>query len=458
MKVIVCGAGQVGFNIAKHLSEQNNDVTVIDSSPKLIRQINESLNVQAVVGHASDPTILAHADASEAELLVAVTQSDEVNMVACQVARSLFNINTNIARIRNQSYLKPMWADLFTRANMPVDVIISPEVEVAEALCRRIEVPGAFNMIPFVDDKVRVLGIRLSENCPVVDTPLRQLTELFPTLSTTVLAIVRDEKLFVPKSNDHLEVGDLIYTAVSCENTDRTMKVFGHEEEEARRVVIVGGGNVGLNLARMLEERHPEITLKLIEVNEDRANSVAEELKRTVVLHGDALDREMLLEASIASVETIVAVADDDEVNILASLLAKREGCPRAITLINNPIYGPLLGSLGIDVALDPRETTVSTILRQIRKGRIRDLHSIQNGKAEIIEAEVLDSSELVGKSIRDLKLQSHVKLGMIVRGDEAITPKSSTVFETGDHVVMLTLADAVKQVEQLFSARAEFF
>lgn len=458
MKVIVCGAGQVGFNIAKHLSEQHNDVTVIDSSRKLIRKINESLNVQAIVGHASDPTILAQADAADAELLVAVTQSDEVNMVACQVARSLFNISTNIARIRNQSYLKPMWADLFTRQNMPVDVIISPEIEVAEALCRRIEVPGAFNMIPLVDDKVRVLGLRLSEQCPVIDTPLRQLTELFPTLSTTVLAVVRDEKIFVPKSDDHLEAGDLIYTAVACENTDRTMKVFGHEEEEARRVVIVGGGNVGLNLAVLLEARHPEITIKLIEIHEDRANEVAEKLDRTVVLRGDALDREMLIEASISSAETIVAVADDDEVNILSSLLAKREGCPRAITLINNPIYGPLLGSLGIDIALDPRETTVSTILRHIRKGRIRDLHSIQNGKAEIIEAEVLDSSDLVGKSISDLKLQAHVRVGMIVRGDVAITPKSSTVFEPGDRVVMLTLADAVRQVEQMFSARAEFF
>ncbi len=458
MKVIVCGAGQVGFNIAKHLSEQNNDVTVIDSSYKLIKKINDSLNVQGIVGHASDPSILAQADANNTELLVAVTQSDEVNMVACQVARSLFNISTNIARIRNQSYLKPMWADLFTRDNMPVDVIISPEIEVAEALCRRIEVPGVFNMIPLVDDKVRVLGLKLSEQCPVIDTPLRQLTELFPTLSTTVLAVVRDEKIFVPKSDDHLEAGDLIYTAVARENTDRTMKVFGHEEEEAAKVVIVGGGNVGLNLAVLLEERHPQISIKLIEINEDRANEAAEKLNRTIILRGDALDRDMLIEASIASAGTIVAVADDDEVNILSSLLAKREGCTRAITLINNPIYGPLLGSLGIDVTLDPRETTVSTILRHIRKGRIRDLHSIQNGKAEIIEAEVLDSSDLVGKSIGDLKSLAHVRVGMIVRGDVALTPKTSTTFEAGDRVVMLTLADAVKQVEQMFSARVEFF
>ena len=458
MKVIVCGAGQVGFNIARHLAEQHNDVTVIDQSPKLIRKIMDGLDVQALVGHASDPAMLEAAGMADADLLVAVTQSDEVNMIACQVAKSIFSIPKNVARIRNQAYLQPKWADLFTRDNLPIDVVISPEVEVAEALWRRLEVPGAFNMIPFVDDIVRVVGLKLEEGCPVVDTPLRQLTELFPTLNITVMAIVREDRVFVPTAEDHLMVGDDIYIGIATDLTDRTMAVFGHQEKEARRIAIVGGGNVGLNLAQMLEDRNPEVTLKLIEKSELKARKVAETLKRTIVLNGDALDREILQEANISETETIVAVADDDEVNILTSLLSKREGCPRAITLVNNTIYGPLLSSLGIDVALDPRETTVSTILQQIRRGRIRDLHSIRSGRAEIIEAEVMESSPLSGTSIADIKNQASLRIGMIVRDKLAITPKPSTVFETGDRVVIIALADAVKDVEKMFSARADFF
>lgn len=458
MKVIVCGAGQVGYNIARHLAEQQNDVTVIDQSPQLIRKIMEGLDVQAIVGHAADPTILSNAGMSDADLLVAVTQSDEVNMVACQVAKALFNVPKNVARIRNQSYLKAKWADLFTRENMAIDVIISPEVEVAEALWRRLEVPGAFNMIPFTKDKVRVIGMHLDENCPVIDTPLRQLTELFPNLNITVMTIVREDRVFIPSAEDHLQIGDDIYIGLASENTARTMAVFGHQEKEARRISIVGGGNVGLNLATILEERNPSVVTKLIELDEEHARAVAEKLKTTIVLNGDALDREILLEANISETDTIVAVADDDEVNILTSLLSKREGCQRAITLVNNPIYGPLLGSLGIDVALDPRETTVSTILQHIRRGRIRALHSIRSGRAEIIEAEVMESSPLAGKKLGDMKHQSNIRVGMIVRNNEVFSPRPTTVFETGDSVIMIALADSVKDVEQLFSARADFF
>ena len=458
MKVIVCGAGQVGFHIAKHLADQSNDVTVIDRSPDLVRKISDSLDVQGLVGHASDPAMLAQAAAKDADLIVAATQSDEVNMVACQVAHSIFNIPTKIARIRNQTYLKDKWADLFARTAMPIDVIISPEVEVAEALTRRLELPGAFNMLPFVDDTVRVVGLRLEENCPVVDTPLRQLTELFPNLRTTVMAVIRGDRVFVPTGRDQLQVDDNIYIAVASETTERTMAVFGHEEKAARRVTIVGGGNIGVYLAQRLEKRHKDLILTLIEIDPDRALKAAEALENTIVINGDALERDIQAEANVADSETIVAVADDDEVNILASLLAKQQGCARAITLMNNPIYGSLVGSLGIDVALDPREITVSSIVQHMRRGRIRGLHSIREGQAEIIEAEVISSSELVGKSIRDLRLHNEVRVGMIVRGGEAITPKSDTSFEAGDRVVVLVLSDYVKKMEQYFSARVDYF
>jgi trk system potassium uptake protein TrkA len=458
MKVIVCGAGQVGFNIAKHLSDQSNDVTVIDRSKSLIRKISESLDVQAIVGHASDPSLLNKVGAADADMMIAVTQSDEVNMVACQVAHSLFSVPTKVARIRNQAYLKQGWRDLFSRDNMPIDVIISPEQEVAQALARRLEVPGAFNMVPFVDGKVRMVGLVLDEECPVVNTPLRQLTELFPNLHTIVTAVYRAGKLFVPRSDDQLQAGDAIYIAVEAETTERAMAVFGHEEKTAQRIVIVGGGNIGFSLASQLENVKTTSNLKIIERNADRATWLAERLQDTIVINGDALDREILAEANISQTDTVVSVADDDEVNILSSLLAKQQGCPRAITLMNNPIYGSLVGNIGIDVALDPRETTVSSIVRHIRRGRIRDLYSLFEGQAEIIEAEVLEGSEVAGKTIGELRLHGDVKFGMLVRDDETVLPHADTVLRSGDRVVILAMRGAVKKIEQLFSARADIF
>ncbi|WND02320.1 Trk system potassium transporter TrkA [Temperatibacter marinus] len=458
MKIIVCGAGQVGFNIAKQLSEQGSDVTVIDQSAELVRKISDSLDVQGLVGHASDPYMLEKANATDADLIVAVTISDEVNMVACQVAHSLFQVPTKIARIRNQSYLKNKWADLFNRDNMPIDVIISPEKEVAEALARRMQLPGAFNMMPFVDDRVRVIGMELDENCPVVNTPLRQLTELFPKLQTSVLAIYRKGRMFLPSSADQMEVGDEVYVAVDSSRTERTMSVFGHEEKEARRVVIIGGGNVGFYLARSLEENDSKVNLKIVEMDPNRAEKIALNLDRSLVINGDALSREILTEVNVSEAETLVAVADDDEVNILTSLLAKREGCERAIALINNPVYGTLTGSLGVDVALDPRETTVSSILRHIRRGRIRDLYSVREGQAEIIEAEVIEGSEVVGQKISQMKLKGEIRIGIVIRGDDCLIPTGDTRFEPGDRVVLLSLFGAVSKVEKLFSARSTYF
>jgi len=312
--------------------------------------------------------------------------------------------------------------------------------------------------VPFVDGRVRMIGMILDDTCPVVDTPLRQLTELFPNLNTTVTAVVRSGRIFVPRSDDQLQAGDAIYIAVETGTTERAMAVFGHEEKTAQRIVIVGGGNIGLFLASNLEKSANVSNLKIIEYDAKRAAMIAEKLKKTVVINGDALDREILIEANISETDTIVSVANDDEVNILSSLLAKQQGCPRAITLMNNPIYGSLVGSLGIDVALDPRETTVSSIVRHIRRGRIRDLYSIFEGKAEIIEAEVLEGSEVAGKSIGELRLHGDVKFGMIVREDETITPSADSVLLGGDRVVILALSEAVKKIEQLFSARADIF
>jgi len=458
MKVIVCGAGLVGFNIARYLSSEQNDVTVIDQSPDLVKRVSDQLDVRGLVGFASHPGVLDAADAAGADVIIAVTQRDEVNMVACQVAHSLFNVPTKIARVRAQNYLDPVWSDLFTRENLPIDVIISPEIEVARAVMRRLQVPGAIDMVPFADGKIQVIATRLNEGCPVVDTPLRRLTELFPDLHIRVMGIVRDQEIMALSGDSSMAVGDEIYFAAEVDHVPRAMAAFGHEEVEARRILIVGGGNVGLSLALEIEESYPRVSPKIIEYNRDRAGEIAEQLHRTIVLNGDVLDREILNEANVQATETIIAVTNDDEVNILASLLAKREGAQRAVTLVNNMTFEPLLASLGIDVVVNPRAITVSRILQYVRRGRIRGVHSLRDGLAEIIEAEAMETSPLVGVPIKDVHLPVGMVAGAVIRGEEVIIPRGSTVIQPKDRVVIFTVAEGVKHLEKMFSVRLEYF
>jgi trk system potassium uptake protein TrkA len=458
VKVIVCGAGQVGSNIARYLAAEGNDVTVIDQSPELVQRIADTLDVQAMVGHASHPDVLEAAGAGDAEMIVAVTLADEVNMVACQVAHALFEVPTKIARVRAQAYLNPIWADLFSRDHLPIDVIISPEIEVARGIARRLQVPGAFDMIPLAGGRVKAVGVICTPGTPIINTPLRQLTTLFPDLNIEVVAIIRNDKPIVPTGDDQMLVGDEVYFVCDANHLGRAMAAFGHEETEARRIIIVGGGNIGLCLAEELEQRHPQVSARIIEVDRKRAQYVAQRLSRTMVLHGDGLDPEILEEANVRSAETVVAVSNDDEGNILASLLAKRYGCQRAITLINKTTYAPLVTTLGIDAVVSPRAITVSTILQHVRRGRIRAVHSLREGFAELIEAEAMETSPLVGTPIRDVRLPAGVLVGAIVRGDEVIIPRPSTVIKPNDRVIVLAALGQVKRVEKMFSVRLEFF
>jgi len=458
MKVIICGAGQVGSNIARYLATENNHVTIIDQSPELIQRLSDRLDVQALVGHASSPPILEQAGAADADMIIAVTQLDEVNMVACQVAHSLFSVPTKLARIRNQAYLDPIWADLFSRENMPIDVIISPEVEVARAISRRLELPGAFDMFPLAEGRVRVVGVICTEDCPIIHTPLRQLTGLFPDLNIEIVAIVRGDRPIIPDSEDRMLPGDEVYFVADTRHLNRAMAAFGHEEPTARRIIIVGGGNIGLVLAEDIEREHPDVTARVIEVDKRRAELIAHKLNRTTVLNGDGLDTEMLEEANVRAAETLVAVTNDDEVNILVSLLAKRHGCRRAVTLLNKNTYTPLVGPLGIDAVVNPRAITASTVLQHVRRGRIRSVHSLKDGFAEVIEAEALETSALLNTPIKDVRLPPHVLIGALVRGDEVIIGRPNTVIKPHDRVILLAAAQAVKKVEKLFAVRLEFF
>jgi trk system potassium uptake protein TrkA len=351
-----------------------------------------------------------------------------------------------------------MWANLFARNHLPVDVIISPEIEVARAIIRRLQVPGAIDVIPLADDKVRLIGVRCNEDTPLVNTPLRQLTVLFPDLNIVIVGIVRQGRAIVPTAEDQMLAGDEVLFVADTQHLPRAMTAFGHEEPEARRIVIFGGGNIGQFLAQQLESLPTGYTTKVIELDSARAEQTAKSLQRTVVLNGDVLDSQILEEAGVASAETAVAVTNDDETNILSALLAKRHGCKRVMALVNKSDYGPLMSTLGIDVVISPRAITVSNILHHIRRGRIRAVHSLREGFGELFEADALETSTLVGKALKEVKLPNGVLVGAVVRNGKVISPRGNTVVQVGDRVVIFAAADAVKKVEKMFSVRLEYF
>jgi trk system potassium uptake protein TrkA len=458
MKVIICGAGQVGWQIARHLSGESNDVTVVDQDPELVRRATDSLDVQGVAGFASYPDVLDRAGARDADMIIAATHSDEVNMVTCQVAHSIFGVNRKIARLRSQSYLDAIYSDLYRRQHMPIDVVISPEREVATAALQRLSAPAAFDTERFMDGQAQLLGILIEEECPVVHTPLRQLTDLFSTLRAVVVGVRRDGALFSPNPGDQLFVGDECYVFAHVEDVPRTMEVFGKRMAKQERVVMVGGGNVGLAVATELETRTDRVRAKIIEKDRKRAEIAAEALERTIVLHGDGLDVSLLTEAGVSRADAMLAVTDDDKTNMLAAVRAKSEGCPYAIALINDPTLVPLMGPLGIDAYINPRATTVSSILRHIRHGRVRAVYSIGDAEAEVIEAEVLSTSPMAGKRIADIDFPEGVLVGALRKGGKVIRPMGDTRIDEGDVIALFALTKDVPEVERLMQVSIDFF
>ena len=458
MKVIICGAGQVGWQIARHLSGEKNDVTVVDNNPDLVHRATDTLDVQGIAGFASYPDVLGRAGARDADMLIAATHSDEVNMVTCQVAHSVFGVPRKIARLRSQSYLDAIHTDLYRRDHLPIDVVISPELEVAEAVLRRLSAPAAFDIESFLGGRAGFLGIALGEDCPVLNTSLRQLTELFSTLRAMVVGVRREGTLFAPEPGDQLYAGDQVYVIAQSEDIDRTIEIFGKSVKRQERVVIVGGGNVGLAVASELEKRHGKIRAKVIEVDRAIAERAADALERTVVLHGDGMNIELLREAGITRADAILTVTDDDKVNLLAAVRAKAAGCPMAICLVNDPSLVPLMEPLGVDAYINPRTTTVSSILRHIRHGKVRGVYSVGDAEAEVIEAQVLSTSPLAGKRIRDTDLPEGVLVGAVMKGDEVVKPHGSLRIDEGDVIVLFCMAKDVPEVERLLQVTIDFF
>lgn len=458
MKVIICGAGQVGWQIARHLSGERNDVTIVDQNADLVRRATETLDVQGVAGFASYPDILEKAGARDADMIIAATHSDEVNMVTCQVAHSIFAVPRKVARLRAQSYQDAIYSDLYRRDHLPIDVVISPEREVAEAALQRLAAPAAFDTESFMNGRAQLLGIVLGEDCPVLMTPLRQLNELFSTLRAIVVGVRRQDSLFAPEPRDLLLAGDQIYVFTHVEDVNRTLEVFGKKTKKQERIIIIGGGNVGLAVARALESRTDRVRAKIIERNRGRAELAADGLTRTIVLNGDGMDMDLLTEASIDRADAVLTVTDDDRTNILAAVRAKQAGCPMAIALVNDPTLAPLMAPLDIDAYINPRATTVSSILRHIRHGKVRAIYSLGDAEAELIEAQVLSTSPMAGKLIRDIEFPSGVLVGGVMKGEKVMKPTGDLKIEAGDVVALFTMAKDVPEVERLLQVSVEFF
>lgn len=457
MKAVVCGAGRVGYGIARELAAEGNSVTVVDWSQALIDRVTTDLDVRGVLGHGSHPDTLERAGIADADLLVAVTYSDETNMVACQVAHSIFDTPLKIARVRAQAYLAKAWRDLFARGALPIDVTISPELEVSRSILQRLETPGASATAPFANNRLQVLGLRVDDGSPIAGTNREHLRELFPDLGMDVVGVRRDDAVFIPEERDPLSVGDDAYVAVAGAHVPRVLDVFGHQVQRARRVVIIGAGNIGVYVAQALE-RMAGVRVRIIEADKARAEEAADSLKRTVVLHGDGLDRRLLREAGVEDAELAICLTNDDKVNLLSAVMAKREGAQRTLCLVNEPGLKDVRQDLGIDIMIDPRGVTVSTILQHIRRGRITGLQTLADGQAEALEGIALATSPLVGKSLRDLELPDDVSVCALVRGDKVFFRHDNVTIETNDRLVVFALKAAVPRVEQLFRVSLEYF
>ena len=452
MNIIICGAGRVGYTIAKLLSEQDHSITVIDQSSEDIQKINEDLDVKSIVGKATFPTVLEKANAEEADMIIAVTRSDEINMLICQIAFSVFKISKKIARIRSQEYLDTTFSKVYSIDNLPIDVIISPEVEIAKSIQRKLEAPGALDNVTFADNKIRLLEIDVDDNCPLIDIKLEDITKKFSKLEANILGVIRNEKFIFLKKKDVMKKLDKAYVIINSSQMQLTLDAFGHDEKISNKFLIIGGGNIGFNLAKNLENSMDAVRIKIVEKNKERAEHIANNLNNSLVINGNGLDEDVLKEANIEDAETVLALTNDDEDNLMVSVLVEKfSKDKRTMALINKPNYSLLQNSLKIDDLIDPRMNTVSSILKHVHKGTIETAYTILNGEFEVIEAEIIDSSELINKELKNSNLPDDIRIGAILRKDDVIIPTSGFIFEKKDIVVFLAKRDQLPLVERLF-------
>jgi trk system potassium uptake protein TrkA len=457
VRIIILGAGQVGRTAAYHLSrEEANDVTVVDMNDEILRDLQDRLDIRTVCGNASNPRILEAAGVAGTDILVALTNSDEVNMLACHIAWTLYRTPKKIARVRAAAYTER--ETLFGESALAVDVRISPEQLVTEYVARLIRYPGALQVLDFADGRVRLVGIRALQGGPLVGQALRTLREHIPTADARVAAIYRAGRSIQPEGTTVIEDGDEVFFLAARKDIRVVMKEMRKAEAPARRVVIAGGGNIGFRLASELEDKNQ---VKLIERDSRRARRVSELLNRTTVLHGDAADEELLVEENIDSADVFAALTNSEEANILSAMLAKRLGAHKVMALINKPSYAELIESGSIDVAISPQTVTIGSLLAHVRRGDVVRVHSLRRGAAEAIEVVVhgdADSSKVIGRRIEDITLPQGTTLGAVVRGEDVIIAHHDTTVQADDHLILfLTDRRHIEGVEKLFQGSASF-
>ena len=452
MKVIIIGAGEVGFNIAQRLSEENHDVVVIDTDPNKIRQIQNVMDVQAILGSGTSPSVLQEAGIKEGNILVAATNSDEANLIACFYAQHLTDYITKIARIKNPDYMKHR--EIFNQDFLNIDLIINPKSEMVASMLKLMEVPWASEVIDFVDGRVKLIGITIKDNSPVVGRRLSSFNDYGHAV--LVGAIVRGEKLIIPSGQDTIQPNDLIYCVAHREEIIHIFRLLGLKEEGLHRVIIIGGGETGLALAKSLETTN--INTKIIEKDGQRCLELAKSLEKVVVLNGDGTDREFLMEENVADVDIMVVITGDEENNVLISLLGKALGAKKTVTRIAKLSYIPLVSAIGIDTVVSPRLSAIRTILQYIRKGKVICEAPLKGEAAEVIEFEALETSDIVNIPLSKVKFPKEAIVGAIVRGEEIIIPRGHNMIKPHDHLIIFALKGAIPKLEKFFTVKLEYF
>ncbi len=459
MKAIVCGAGRVGRQIARRLAMEKADVTVIDAKEEMVRRAVSEMDVTGVEGMASQPSVLERAGAHDADILIAATRSDEVNMMACQVAYSIFSVPQKIARIRSSGYLDPRWRSMFRSQHMPVDEVIYPEQDVANSVSHWLNAPMATEVMPFLGGKVQFVGLRLGEDCPVLDQPLRHLSELFEGLHTIVVAAQRGNALLIPGGDDVLREGDVVQFIAQQEEVSRTLSLFGYEMEPVRQVVVVGGGSVGAAIAGLAARKGRSVRVRLVERNEQRAREVAQRHPTVGVICGNALDAGVLEDAQVGSASAVVAVTDDDQANVLAAAMAKERGAKRALSLVTKDAFRSIAQRLSIDSTINPETATISSIIAHVRRGSVQAMHSVQHGRADLIEAKAMKSAVIVGKFLRDSPFPNRSRIGAVMSRSGVLKEiRGDLQFEDGDQVVVLSDSRDTRSIEALFRVGISYF
>jgi trk system potassium uptake protein TrkA len=456
MKIIILGAGQVGTSVANNLASEANDITVVDQDPDLLRELRDRLDLGTVQGHAAHPEVLLRAGAEDADMILAVTNSDETNMVACQVAYTLFHTPTKIARVRALGFTT--YPQLFGSNALPVDVLISPEQLVTDYVMRLIEYPGALQVLDFAGGRARLVAVRAFHDGPLVGNELRRLYEHMPHIDARVAAIYRQGQAIQPEGDTVVEVDDEVFFVAAAENIRSVMSELRKLEKPFKRLIFAGGGNIGKRLAMALQK---DYQVKLIEQDKLRSKKISEELEKTIVLHGDGADEDLLLEENIENTDVFCAVTNDDEANILSAMLAKRMGARNVMALINRAAYVDLVESGTIDIAISPQQATIGRLLTHVRRGDVAEVHSLRRGAAEAIEAVAHGdriSSKVVGRAIEEIDLPKGASIGAIVRGETVLMAHHDTVIETGDHVILFLVDKRrILDVEKLFQVAVTF-